>query len=476
MDTKSQHKRQSEGKPFRLVKYFASASFLVLIAFSVPFAMFISQGAKDILLKNVEDYAIVVGENLNNLVFQYFILPVISQYGAIELSNKKQQDLMERVVQNAIKGLDIELVKLYDIEKGTVAYSTDPSLIRENVVETGGYKKAVAGEQTSEIIAEANGLWGLGVEKIGGAKKVKTYIPLTVRLSTTGEEYVAGVFEVVLNMTSQYNSIVKLQYFIFGFSILIMALIFFALLLIVHNAEKIIAKRASQQRELEEQLHLAERLAALGEMVAGISHEIKNPLGIIQSTAELLSGMPDADDKQKQLSLVIKEESVRLNNIVTEFLDFARPHETNIRECELNEIIGKNMSFLAPELQKHGIKVYDNLDGRSYKLQADYDLLYRALMNIFINAIQSMDNSGSINIKIEEQKSWYRLEIEDTGKGIDRETIKKVFNPFFTTKEKGTGLGLAIVKKIIEGHKGSIEIDSGEGLGTKVTIYLPQKL
>jgi two-component system sensor histidine kinase HydH len=167
---------------------------------------------------------------------------------------------------------------------------------------------------------------------------------------------------------------------------------------------------------------------------------------------------------------------VRLNNIVTEFLDFARPHETNIRECELNEIIGKNMSFLAPELQKHGIKVYDNLDGRSYKLQADYDLLYRALMNIFINAIQSMDNSGSINIKIEEQKSWYRLEIEDTGKGIDRETIKKVFNPFFTTKEKGTGLGLAIVKKIIEGHKGSIEIDSGEGLGTKVTIYLPQKL
>jgi signal transduction histidine kinase len=458
------------------MKYFASASLLVLILFSFPFAVFISQYAKDILLKNFQDYAIVVGENLNNLVYQYFILPVMNQYGQIELGKKYQQELMNQQVQNAIQGLDIELVKLYSIEQGIVIYSTDPTLIKEKVVETEDYKMAVAGKQSSSMISEGNSLWGFGIEKIGGVKKIRTYIPLTITLSSTGEKFVAGVFEVTQNMTKQYNTIVKLQYLIFGLSILIMAFIFFALLFIVHNAEKIIQKRAAEQRELEEQLYLAERLAALGEMVAGVSHEIKNPLGIIQSTSELLTSMPNADEKQKRLSSVITEESIRLNRIVTEFLDFARPHKLNLHECRLEEVIRKNISFLKPELESKGIVVYDKMDNRSFKLQADDELLYRALMNIFINSIQAIDNAGSITVNVDEEKGGYRMEIEDTGSGIAKENMKKIFNPFFTTKQKGSGLGLPIVRKIIDGHEGTVEIESQEGSGTKVIIRLPLKL
>jgi len=476
MDTKHQQKRQSEGKPFRLVKYFATASFLVLIIFSFPFAIFISQSAKDILLKNFEDYAIVVGENLNNLVYQYYSLPVMIQYGGSRLSDERQMRLMDEVVKIAIQDLDVELVKLYSIEQGMVVYSTDPTLIREKVVETEGYKRALEGEQSSSMISEGDGLWGFGIEKIGGVKKIKTYIPMTGYLSSTGEEFVSGIFEVILDMTTQYNSIVKLQYLIFGLSVLIMALIFFTLLLIVHNAEKIIKRRAMEQGELEEQLYLAERLAALGEMVAGVSHEIKNPLGIIQSTSELLTSMPNADETQKRLSSVITEESIRLNRIVTEFLDFARPHKLNLHECHLEEVIRKNISFLNSDLDSKGIAVHDKLNTRSFKLQADYDLLYRALMNIFINSIQAIDNSGSISVNVDEEKTGYRIEVEDTGCGITKENMKKIFNPFFTTKEKGSGLGLPIVRKIVEGHQGTIDIESQEGSGTKVIIRLPKKM
>ncbi|RLB15286.1 MAG: two-component sensor histidine kinase, partial [Deltaproteobacteria bacterium] len=114
-------------------------------------------------------------------------------------------------------------------------------------------------------------------------------------------------------------------------------------------------------------------------------------------------------------------------------------------------------------------------NNRPYKIEADPGLLYRAFLNIFINAIQSINDGGNITIKIVEEKENYRIEIQDTGAGISRENSKKIFNPFFTTKEKGSGLGLAIVKKIIEGHKGEVWIESEEGTGTSVFVNLPRK-
>jgi signal transduction histidine kinase len=253
-----------------------------------------------------------------------------------------------------------------------------------------------------------------------------------------------------------------------------MALIFIALLLIVHKAEKIIDERAREQRELEEQLNQAERLAALGQMVAGVSHEIRNPLGIIQSTAELLGQMPNADESQKRLSTVITEESRRLNSIVTEFLDFARPQEPSLRDCLLEEVVKRNISFLQPELKKRHITVSHNIRGRSFKIKADPEMLYRAFLNIFVNAIQSMNGGGLLRVKIGEEKAHFIVEIEDSGCGIPQEHLKTIFNPFFTTKDKGSGLGLSIVRKIVEGHGGDITVKSREGRGTTVMIKLPR--
>lgn len=333
---------------------------------------------------------------------------------------------------------------------------------------------AVEGKNSSRVISGVNDLWGLGVEKIGGKKKLRTYIPFVGVDRYAGKKYVIGVFELIQDLTTEYQSIVRFQYVIFGLVTLIMGMIFVALLLVVRRAERIIEERAAEQRELESQLNQAERLAALGQMVAGVSHEIRNPLGIIQSTAELLGGMPDSNDTQKKLSGLITEESIRLNNIVTEFLDFARPQELNIQDCHLDEIINKNIQFIRPELDREGISLHDNLDGRSLKIKADPQLLYRAFLNIFMNGIQSMSRGGAIEVDVVEQVDRFVVGIIDRGHGISKADLGRIFDPFFSTKDKGSGLGLSIVRNIIEGHKGSIRIESKEGEGTKIIIDLPK--
>jgi len=459
------------------VKFFALASFIVLVIFSFPFSMVISQKGKDILLKSYEDYALWLGRNLNNQVLEYVTKPLYSVYGEdIRLGEPKAKALMDRVVKDTIRGLNVDVVNLYNTTEGEIIYSTDPEQIRSKPIETPEYWRAVQGEQSSRLKPEVEGLWGFfGIERIGAVMKISTYIPHSYPLDPLTEaKHVAGVFEIILDMTEQYKATVKLQYRIFGLSTLIMVFIFLALLFIVKKAEGVIEQRAREQHELSEQLSQAERLAALGEMVAAVSHEIKNPLGIIQSTSELLGGMPGANDTQKRLSKVISEESVRLNQIVTEFLDFSRPQALNLRECHLEEIIRKNLSFMQSELDKKGITVKNNLNGRSLRLMADQELLYLAILNILLNAMQSMEDGGAIDVRVDEERDHFRIEIEDKGCGISEENAKRVFDPFFTTKEKGSGLGLSIVKKIIEGHRGTIGIRSREGEGTKVEVRLPR--
>ena len=474
-------KAAKKGKQFRLVKFFAYASFVVFIIFSLPFSMVISQRAKDILMKSHETYALLLGENLNHQVFQNFVLPVTQQFGKMRLREKQQQELMDRIVRNTTHSFKIDLVNMYDINQGVIAYSTDPGLIGKKVRESLGYKKAIMGQNSSRLVSGGDGIWGTGIQRIGGEKKLRTYIPFMGVGPFLGETgHVLGVFELIQDLTEEYESLVRFQYLIFGMSILIMGMIFVALLFIVHKAEKTIAERAREQRELETQLNQSERLAALGRMIAGVSHEIRNPLGIIRSTAELMGSMSTGNESQAKLSGLIVEESSRLNNIVTEFLDFARPQEPHLQDCDLDEILDKNMTFLQMALETKKISLRNNLPHRPLPLRADPQLLYRSFLNIFMNAIQAMENAGTLSVGISEVKDQYRVVIEDDGGGIREKDLKKIFDPFFSTKDKGSGLGLSIVRNIIEGHRGRIWIESrhkesaSRKTGTRVFIQLPK--
>lgn len=474
-------KTEKKGKQFRLVKFFAYASFVVFIIFSLPFSMVISQRAKDILMKSHETYALLLGENLNHQVFQNFVLPVTQQFGKMRLREKQQQALMDRIVRNTTHSFKIDLVNMYDINQGVIAYSTDPGLIGKKVRESLGYKKAVMGQNSSRLVSGGDGIWGTGIQRIGGEKKLRTYIPFMGIGPFLGETgHVLGVFELIQDLTEEYESLVRFQYLIFGMSILIMGMIFVALLFIVHKAEKTIAERAREQRELEAQLNQSERLAALGEMIAGVSHEIRNPLGIIRSTAELMGSMSTGNESQAKLSGLIVEESSRLNNIVTEFLDFARPQAPHLQDCDLDEILAKNITFLQMALETKKISLRNNLPHRPLPLRADPQLLYRSFLNIFMNAIQAMENAGTLSVGVSEEKDQYRVVIQDDGGGIREKDLKKIFDPFFSTKDKGSGLGLSIVRNIIEGHQGRIWIESrhkasaAQKTGTRVFIRLPK--
>ena len=212
-------------------------------------------------------------------------------------------------------------------------------------------------------------------------------------------------------------------------------------------------------------------------MIAGVSHEIRNPLGIIRSTAELLDSRMQ-DDKQKKFSSIIVEESTRLNDILTEFLDFARPKSLRPAACKIEDVLERNLSVLEVECQRLGIRVQRCYQTGDYCLDADQDLLYRAFVNIFANSIQAMPEGGLLKIQTSiingrNGASLVEIQVQDTGAGIPEEVMKKIFNPFFTTREQGTGLGLAIVQTIVDNHSGEIEVVSEEGQGAVIIIRLP---
>ena len=475
MEHKSENIRPETSR-FRLVKFFAYTSFVILIISSFTLSMVISQRATKVLMNTYENDALLIAKNLNHQVFHYFVLPLTEIYRRpISLREKEQSDLMDKIVRTTIYSFKIERVNINDIQKGQIVYSTDKDLIGLTGIGGMGYRTALEGKHSSRVISREPALFGTWFMDFAREKKLMTFIPFKAERPFP-DVGILGVFELTQDLTKQYESIVKFRYLIFGVSLAIMFLIFLALLLVVRKAEHILSKRAQEQKLLEDQLNQAERLAALGEMVASVSHEIKNPLGIIRSTAELLEEKSASDRIQKKLSTIIIEESGRLNDVVTDFLDFARPQVPSFQDCRLEEIIDRNLSFLRPELDKKRVFVNNgNLNSGAFTIEADPGLLYRAFLNIFINAIQSMKDGGNIKIAIEEEKDNYRVEIQDTGIGITKENLNKIFNPFFTTKEKGSGLGLSIVKNIIEGHKGKVWIESEEEVGTRVSVTLPRK-
>lgn len=465
-------------RPFKLVKFFSFSSLVVILIFTFVLTFIISYRARMVLLKKSEEYALLLAENLNHQVYLQFVIPTVNTYGSIKLHEPEQFALMDKVVRNTVQSFYIDSVNIYDAGKNVISYSTDPSIVgRRNV---GGieYKLALRGQHSSQLISRGS-TWAFWAGGAGEEKKLKTYIPFRhEKLLSWKMGPIMGVFEITQDLSADYETIQRFQNMIIITSIAVMTILFVVLRFIVGRADRIIYKRVLEQRKLEEQLHQSEKMATLGEMVAAVSHEIKNPLGIIRSTAEMLETKVKVFDPQNRLASIILAESNRLNRIVTEFLDFARPQTPRFVKCDVIEIIETNLNFLEPELNQTSIHIERDFAPDGVIIDGDPDLLYRALLNIFVNAVQAMPDGGDLMVGVYSTgKRSERLEIsiKDTGVGILPQDTSKVFDPFFTTKNKGSGLGLAIVKNIIEGHGGTIRIESALGKGATFTIDLPVK-
>lgn len=470
-------------KPFRLVKYFSLTSLVVILVPTLMLSVFISQRAKNALLRKSEQYALLVATNLNHQVFTQFVLPTVVRYGQIQLSEPRQYELMDKVVRNTIHGFKIGRVEVYNLDE-LITYSTDRSLIGLSGLGGIDFKLAREGKSSSRLVSRGSFL-GFELGAVAKQRQLKTYIPFRMeRPLGRGYGPILGVFEITQDISEDYAAITRFQNIIIASLLGVMSLLFFVLRFIVKRGERIIAKRAEEQRRLEEQLHQAERMAALGEMVAGISHEIRNPLGIIGSTAQLLYQKMKEGDPKKQLGNIIMDETTRLNLIVTGFLDFARPTTPNYSECRVDEVLERNLKFLEVELKRRNINVLVRFAENGRPVLADGDLLYRAFLNIFVNAMEALEDGGTIRVITryrDFEEDTLEVIIADTGIGISKETMAKIFDPFFTTRKTGTGLGLPIVRNIIESHGGKVDIESPppeelaqpEDKGTAIIISLP---
>ncbi|WP_448384367.1 two-component system sensor histidine kinase NtrB [Desulfosoma sp.] len=465
-----------EGKPFRLVKYVAVSSLVVILVSTILLSGFLSHRAKKILTKKSEEYAILTAESLNSQVFFQFTLPAYRKYGEILLRREDQSDWLDRVVKSAIHGLAIERVDIYTTD-GILSYSTEDVPLGEKRDLDEPFQKALAGDPVS--LMEGRRYSILGVSWAIGPQKMRTYTPMWVEQPLRWQRgRVIGVFEITQDITADQANITRFQIIIFASVAAFVGVLFAALVAILRRAETILEARARERQKLEEQLNRAERLAVLGEMIAGVSHEIKNPLGIIRSTAELLEKRLE-EPRQKKLAAIVVEEATRLNTIVTEFLDFARPRDLRVGPCRVEDVLERNLRVIEAECQKRNIRIERDYQTGDYVLDADTNLLYRAFMNLMVNAVQAMDEGGTLRIETSlrcldsRQDPVLEVRIADTGPGIPPEVLGKIFNPFFTTREKGTGLGLSIVQTIIQSHHGTVDLAPRAEGGTTAVVRLP---
>ena len=246
-------------------------------------------------------------------------------------------------------------------------------------------------------------------------------------------------------------------------------------------------RQADTLLEVEEQLRRADRLAAIGQLAASMTHEIRNPLGAIQGTAEILRDeFPPGHPKAEFLEILLKE-TERLNGVVEEFLAYARPREPEVgmETADLGALVRETVAFLAAPARKAGVEVsLEAADG--LKVQARPAQIKQVLVNLLLNAIQATPPGGRVWVRVgtcagtvrtaefqERPGEVARVCVEDEGPGLPDGAAEKVFEPFYTTKEEGTGLGLAISRKIAEAHGGWIDAENRPEGGARFVLRLP---
>jgi signal transduction histidine kinase len=231
--------------------------------------------------------------------------------------------------------------------------------------------------------------------------------------------------------------------------------------------------------EMSKRLQQSERLSALGQLAAGVAHEIRNPLNAISMASqrlerEYLPEHPDQKEEFHRITVVIGDEIRRLNGIIEDFLAFSRSRKLELRDYPVGEVLQKIVRLVDEEARARGISVRFQPDGSGCLVSMDMDKLQQAFLNIVKNAMESITGQGQITVTMEARPGdRLSVRIEDTGAGMTPGEIERIFNPEYTTKEKGLGLGLSIAHEIIRGHGGEIHVESRPGSGTTFDILLP---
>ena len=236
-----------------------------------------------------------------------------------------------------------------------------------------------------------------------------------------------------------------------------------------------ICKDITELKKTEERLILAERLSSLGELTAGVAHELRNPLAGLKINTQILSRKKDLPEMEKKLLNSTQEGIEKIQKLVDDMLHFARPKASHFKEEEINEVVEKSLAILQTKLKKGNISSIFEQGRDLPRVRIDIHQIQQVLINLMLNALQSMEKGGTLTVRtFLKNGDGVAIELRDTGIGIPKSHLKKIFDPFFTTKSEGTGLGLSISAKILENHGATIDVVSEEGKGSAFTIFFPR--
>lgn len=278
-------------------------------------------------------------------------------------------------------------------------------------------------------------------------------------------------------VAGQVSAVTRQELFLVAFFFLAVILVPLALIIVALSWNKVLARevnlKTEELLESQERLVRSERFAAVGEAAAYVSHEIKNPLmvigGLARQVQKKLEGEPSLVEKLE----IIRTEVQRLENFLGEIRDFTRPAAPVKQEIDLNKVIHEVDALLEGEAKNRGISLEEELAPHLPAISADPNQMRQVLLNLIKNAFEALDSGGRVTLRsgAENRQVWFT--VQDTGTGMPPEVLDKIFNPFFTTKEKGSGLGLAVIHKIVSDHQGVVNVKSSPEQGTTITVKLP---
>jgi signal transduction histidine kinase len=292
------------------------------------------------------------------------------------------------------------------------------------------------------------------------------------------DKKIVGIVRIGINRSSMDKSIAENRQHIFVFMFLIVVIALLSMWLLYHDQNRHLAGIVEMERHLEK----AERLSSLGQLAAGVAHEIRNPLNAISIAAQRLKRDFVPSDPQKEadfqnLSGVIKDEIKRLNSTIEEFLTFSKSRRLDFSKFSITEVLQKIVNLIREEASTRGITIETTWRENPALISMDVNKLQQAFLNLIKNAMESITEAeGKITITVDKHgKNYIITRISDTGCGMTAEEIEKIFSPEYTTKEKGVGLGIPLAFEIIRGHGGDIQVISRKGKGTIFEVILPRE-
>ncbi len=347
----------------------------------------------------------------------------------------------EEVFSALKENLDQILSNLHD---GMMLFTRDGrAIIVSSSVERflGLGREQMLGAEASKIFTRSTKLGRM----VRNAFATRTSIPL-VEVATESGRRVEIALEIIPNQGNDRESL--------------------GALLTLHDLESV--------REIESELELSRRLSAIGRLTGGVGHEVKNPINAIVVHLELMKGKLSGSEAPAMRHLnVIQSEIQRLDRVVQTLVDFSRPVELRLEEKDLREVTESVLMLASAEFAAQDVQLVTQLPSRPVAVKVDADMLRQAILNIVLNGAQAMPSGGTLRIALHEEARQAVLTVADTGEGIAREVLPRIFDLYFTTKKDGNGIGLAMCYRIVQLHSGIIEVESEPGHGTEFTLRLP---